>query len=129
MAQGRTRMEIVRFFASGAVVIACDASVYFLLLHFKTPVPVAKAVGFIAGGVVAFLINKHWTFRRKVTPKGESPKFIVANTLAMGINVSVNSGMIHLLGGHLLVSLVTAKVATSMFTFWVFKYWVFKHRD
>ncbi|MCA9404798.1 MAG: GtrA family protein, partial [Candidatus Omnitrophica bacterium] len=59
----------------------------------------------------------------------ESPKFIVANTLAMGINVSVNSGMIHLLGGHLLVSLVTAKVATSMFTFWVFKYWVFKHRD
>ena len=125
----KTRMELIRFFASGGVVMAVDAAVYFLLLAVHVPVPAAKAIGFIAGGIVAFLINKYWTFQRKVTPKGESPKFIVANTLAMAINVSVNSGMIRLLGGHLLVALIVAKGVTSLFTFWIFKFWVFRHQE
>ena len=120
----RTRIEIIRFFATGTVVLGVDAIVYFLGLNVM-PITISKAVSFMAGGIVAFLLNKYWTFGNKQRCLREFGRFWVANLITMAVNVGVNQAVLMLTQGDKVPAVVSASVASGVTAFLVQKSWVF----
>jgi putative flippase GtrA len=81
--------ELKRFLVSGGSAVACDTTVYFLLLPLLPP-SIAKAVSFIAGTVVAYILNKFWTFKKPKRSHVEVVKFVCLYLSTLGANVAVN---------------------------------------
>lgn len=117
--------EIIRFSITGVFVIATDFGVYYLLIHLL-PSAIAKAISFTCGGVVAYVLNKYWTFKQEQKSSSEVVRFIIANFIALGLNVAVNETILRINHEAVLLALVTATILTSIFTFVVFKFLVFK---
>ncbi len=81
--------EMKRFLVSGGSAVACDTLVYFLLFSFIHP-SVAKAISFISGTILAFFLNKFWTFKKPRRSHAEVVKFICLYASTLGANVLVN---------------------------------------
>ena len=105
--------------------IGTDLGLYHIL-HQVIPYSLAKTVSFICGAVVAFFLNKYWTFEQRKKSFGEIIRFAFANLSALGLNVLTNHGMLHLIGASVLAAVITATAVATVFLFFVFKFWVFK---
>lgn len=81
--------ELKRFLVSGGSAVACDTTVYFLILPWVQP-SLAKAISFISGTIVAYLLNKFWTFKKPKRSHIEVLKFIGLYISTLGANVAVN---------------------------------------
>ncbi len=79
------KKELFRFLVSGCSAVATDMGVYYLLKNFLNP-DIAKGISFIAGTVVAFLLNKSQRFIALAFFGGT---FIVAIAALMGGKVKV----------------------------------------
>ncbi|MEX5718152.1 GtrA family protein [Geodermatophilus maliterrae] len=82
--------SLARFVLVGGTTVAIDAVVYQLLLLADVPHGWAKALGFVAGAVFAYVANWRFTFR------GESHRwslvaFVAVYLCALGLNVGVNA--------------------------------------
>ena len=117
--------EIIKFSISGVVVVGTDFCIYYLLINFL-PNAVAKAISFTCGGVVAYVLNKYWTFKQKQQSSSEVVRFIVANFMALGLNVATNEIILKINHEAVFLALVVATTLTSVFSYVVFKFWVFK---
>lgn len=120
----RTHIQLLRFMVTGAVVIATDVGVYFLLLR-VLPAPAAKTLSFITGGIVAYLMNKYWTFGKTGRDLREFGRFWVANGVAMAANVSVNQLVLELTEDAKEPAVLCATLASGITAFIVQRSWVF----
>lgn len=120
--------EIIKFSISGMVVVGTDMGVYFLLTHFL-PYSIAKGISFTCGGLVAYFLNKYWTFARKGKSNSEVFRFIVANVYALVLNVGINNLILAANQENVFFALITATFLTAVFTYVVFKFWVFTNKD
>lgn len=123
----KQKNEIVKFGFTGIIVIAIDIGVYYLLINFLSYF-VAKSISFVCGGVVAYLLNKYWTFKQVKKSSSEIQRFIVANLSALGINVATNKIVLSLNEQDVFLALAVATATTAIFTFVVFKFWVFQRK-
>lgn len=89
VSQKRNPGELKRFLVTGGSAVACDTCVYTILFSFIPP-SIAKAISFISGTVLAFFLNKFWTFKRPKRSHAEVVKFIVLYASTLGANVLVN---------------------------------------
>ena len=55
--------QIRRFFIAGISAVFTDFSSYYVMLNFFNN-DIAKTFSFILGSLVAFTINKYWTFEK-----------------------------------------------------------------
>lgn len=115
--------------------MACDTAVYFLLLPFLPP-SIAKAVSFISGTVVAYILNKFWTFKKPKRSHIEVVKFICLYVSTLGANVAVNRVTLDhaptilpiLKGCETQFAFFAATGTSTVLNFLGQKFWVFKSK-
>jgi len=117
--------EIFRFCVSGALLVAVDVGIYSLLIHFLPPW-FSKAISFTLGGVLAYLINKYWTFAQQKQSAVEIVRFILGNGSALVLNVITNELILRASKDAVWLAVACATALTAVYTYFVFKFWVFK---
>jgi putative flippase GtrA len=106
-----------RFLVVGTLAVLVDGSVYYALaagLNFGTSI--AKAVSYLAGVAVGFLLNKRWTFASARPAPGEAATYLALYAVTLGVNVVCNRAMLALVGVEwsALAFLVATGVTTAL---------------
>ena len=122
----RLRKQIIRFLISGFSAAGTDTIFYFgffnLLGHNS-----AKAFSFIAGSIVAFLMNKFYTFEKQRLSLIEVIKFVILYIVTLSVNVGSNAGFLNILGERILwIPFLIAASISTVLNFIGQKFWVFK---
>ena len=126
MASSKLRQQFLRFLVSGFSAVGTDTIVYFIILNFLGHSP-AKAISFVAGSIVAFTMNKFYTFKKHNLSLTETTKFIILYVITLLVNVVTNAGFLKFLGENLLwiAFLIAASISTGL-NFFGQKFWVFE---
>ena len=83
------KRELNKFLFAGLAAVGTDLLVYYLLLNLLST-EMSKGISFIIGSVVAFVINKYWTFEKPEKSYKEMIRFGVLYLTTLGLNVMTN---------------------------------------
>lgn len=117
--------ELLRFLVGGGSAVLVDYVVYKVLLSFCIDTAISKAISFICGSIVGFIINKLWTFESKKFSKSEIFKYTILYTITASINAWINNIVLYLLSIQLFAFLC-ATVVSTILNFLGQKFFVFK---
>jgi putative flippase GtrA len=120
----KIKKEFIKFLLAGLSAIGTDLVTYYILLNFS-PHDIAKTISFIFGSIVAFIINKYWTFKKNRSSYGEIIKFIFLYSITLIVNIIINSSILEYTGLLFLAFLVATGISTFL-NFVGQKWWVFK---
>lgn len=120
----KIKKELLRFLVAGVSAVGTDLVTYYILLNFLTP-GVSKAISFLLGTIVAYIINKYWTFEKHEKSVREIAQFAVLYSCTLGINVLTNKMVLDNTSIVFLAFLVATGVSTVL-NFIGQKFWVFK---
>ncbi len=118
------KKQFIRFFVSGVTAVAIDMGIYYLLKE-RLDYNIAKGVSFLSGTIVAYILNKFWTFEEKKYSSVELIKFFTLYSLTLFINIYVNHLTLNLFQSVLFAFLIATGVSTVL-NFVGQKFWVFK---
>lgn len=121
----KIRKEMKRFLVTGFSAVSTDLSVYYLLLNFLDQSP-AKAVSFISGTFVAYVLNKYWTFEQKRKSYSEMLRFAIVYMITLGANVAVNKMSLLIFPDLIFPAFLAATGTSTVLNFIGQKWWVFK---
>lgn len=118
--------EFGRFLVTGIGAVLTDFIVY-QLLCFIISVDIAKSLGFIAGSILAYIVNKLWTFEQTEKSHSELIRFIVLYTSTFVINVLVNRMSLNFLQSEYSTELafIVATGTSTVLNFIGMKFFVF----
>ena len=116
--------EVLKFCVGGGSAVIVDLVVYLLLKHWIS-VSASKALSFVAGAAVGFVINKLWTFESRSFKPLEILKYVILYTCSAIANTVVNKGVLALVDITLLAFLCATAVSTVM-NFLGQKFFVFR---
>ena len=123
------KTQLLRFVLTGGFSAIVDFGLYFVLyqvvgLHRDR----AKAIGFVAGTLTAYLINRRWTFGAAPS-RSRFAKVIVLYALTFTVQVGLNHLVLRLLGDKLWVIFAAFAIAqgtATVINFIVQRVWIFK---
>jgi len=121
-------VQFVKFGIVGISNTLITFAVYTVLLKvFGVWYLAASAIGFVAGAINGFLLNRRWTFAGHVGDAFTPVRWGIVQTGGLGINLLLLYVFVH--GAHLdkLVAQALATVAVTVSTFFVNRAWTFKH--
>jgi len=116
--------EIPRFLVAGFSAVGTDLATYILLstwLHES----LAKMLSFILGSIVAFIINKYWTFESKPLEIKEMINFIALYLSTLAVNVAVNQLVLNQFPLMIMLGFLMATGTSTVLNFIGMKLWVF----
>lgn len=132
------RAQLTRFSVTGALntgidLLALNALLMLFSLHTTLQVLIANGVAYALGAANSFILNKHWTFRRR-TPVtvGEVGRFVLTTCAGIGVNDTLlwaigqaapSSGGMTLLWAN--AAKVGAIAGTVLISFLGMRLWVF----
>lgn len=116
--------ELQRFIVAGLSAVGTDLGCYYLLLNLFVH-NVAKTISFLLGTIVAYIINKYWTFQKSEKSYSEILRFAILYSLTLSANVLTNKLVLDKTGIVLLAFLFATGVSTVL-NFIGQKFWVFK---
>ena len=116
--------QIQRFIFAGLSAVFTDLIGYITLLNFLNH-DFAKTISFILGSIVAFIINKYWTFERHLRSLNEIIKFILLYGTTLGLNIFTNRFSLDLTDMIFLSFLIATGLSTVV-NFIGQKFWVFR---
>ncbi len=119
------KKQLPRFLVSGCLAVATDFLTYYALLEFMSHAP-AKTLSFISGTVLAYILNKYWTFEKNQLNHFETIRFIILYSTTLGANVLVNQTTLHFFPTFLLLAFLLATGTSTVLNFIGQKWWVFK---
>lgn len=122
------KKELLRFLVGGGSAVITDYIVYKVLLYTGLNMSVSKAVAYICGAAVGFVINKLWTFESKSFSETEIMRYIVLYAVSAGINTGVNKLTLFLFHMQTLAFLCATGVSTVI-NFMGQKFFVFVKRE
>lgn len=103
--------QFLRYMSVGGLMLAINLLiVWFLITFFGTQYLIACAIAFALESLVAFFINRYWTFGSKVSFKVGFRRFIVIGFYTTLIILFITYGFTHYLSMHY-VSARTASTA------------------
>ena len=118
-----------RFLLVGGVSFSVDTCLYFSGLQIGLNTTLSKAISFASGMVVAFVLNKRYTFQIREVKHGKI-SFVVIYGASLLVNIGVNSLLLGELNGALIPSEWTAFIVASLISvainFFGLKYVVFR---
>lgn len=120
------RGQVARFLIAGFSAVGTDYFVYKALLNVTIEVSVAKIISFLAGTVVAFILNKYFTFKVGQKSYREIAKFVILYCSTLLLNVGVNKFVLSVLGFSAGLAFLFATGASTVANFIGQKYFVFK---
>ena len=56
------KRELLGFLVGGSTAVAVDYSTYYLLMYVGLSISLSKAISYVLGATVGFVINKYWAF-------------------------------------------------------------------
>lgn len=125
------KKELLRFLIAGFSAVGTDLTVYYFSLAFLSHSP-AKTISFLSGAIVAYVINKYWTFEKKEWSHLEIIKFLALYIFTLGVNVSLNRLSLNIFNGLILnyvfSAFLVATAASTVLNFIGQKWWVFTHK-
>ena len=120
----KTKKELKSFIVAGLSAVGTDLGIYYLLLNFLD-IYIAKGISFLSGTIVAFIINKYWTFEKKKKSYIEIIRFAILYSITLGVNVLTNKLVLEN-SGILILSFIIATGVSAVLNFIGQKFWVFK---
>ena len=122
------KRQLRRFIVAGVCAVATDTTFYFTLTALlENQVALSKSVSFIAGTIVAYLINKYYTFEQKHYSTNELIRFAMLYVSTLLVNTSVNSLVLFLLTEEFkIIAFLCATGTSTILNFLGQKYFVFK---
>ena len=81
--------EILKFLVGGGSAVIVDAVLYAIFKRY-IDFSVAKAISYIVGAAVGFVINKLWTFESKNFKMAEILKYVILYACSALANTGVN---------------------------------------
>ena len=115
--------ELNKFLYAGLAAVGTDLLAYYLLLNLLS-YEVSKGISFIIGSVVAFIINKYWTFKKPEKSYKEIIQFGVLYGTTLGLNVMTNKIVLDYTD-IVLISFIVATGISTILNFVGQKWWVF----
>ena len=103
--------EILKFLVGGGSAVITDAVVYALLKQ-RMDVSAAKAVSYVMGAAVGFVINKLWTFQSRKFRLSEVFRYIMLYACSAAANTLVNRLALLLSGGTVFAFLCATGTST-----------------
>jgi len=118
------KKELKRFLVAGLSAVGTDLASYYLLLNFLSH-DVAKGISFLLGTIVAYIINKYWTFEKHEKSYKEILKFGILYSVTLGANVMTNK-IVFEMTEIVFLSFFIATGVSTVLNFIGQKWWVFK---
>ena len=118
------KKEVKRFLVAGFSAVGTDLITYYIMLNFLHH-DIAKAVSFLLGTIVAFVVNKYWTFEKHEKSYKEIFQFGVLYATTLGANILINRFVLDTSEMVFLAFLIATGVSTVL-NFTGQKWWVFK---
>ncbi|MDG2059498.1 MAG: GtrA family protein [Flavobacteriales bacterium] len=116
--------ELKRFLVAGLSAVCTDLVMYYVLLNFF-PIGVSKGISFLSGTIVAYLINKYWTFEKSEKSIKEVVNFGFLYSITLLANVTINKIVLDNTDMFFLSFLLSTGVSAAL-NFIGQKFWVFK---
>lgn len=85
------------------------------------------AIGFMAGGVSNYVLNRVWTFRSERPPLIEGLQFLTVSLLALGLGKIVFVVADRFAFHHFTMTWFAATLGGIFINFFLNKYWTFRH--
>ena len=120
----KLKKELKRFLIAGSSAVGTDFITYYIMLNFLYH-DIAKTLSFISGTIVAFLVNKYWTFERYEKNFKQIFQFTILYSTTLFVNVMVNRLILDFAEFTFLAFLI-ATGASTILNFVGQKWWVFK---
>ncbi len=120
--------ELLRFLVGGGSAVLVDFLSYQLLMALGLGISPAKAVSYVLGAAVGFVINKLWTFESKQFRPLEIVKYIILYAVSALANTLVNKLVLGWFGWKLFAFLAATGVSTVM-NFIGQKFFVFRKKE
>ena len=105
--------EILKFLVGGGSAVVVDA-LFYAILKAYIDFSVAKAISYILGAFVGFIINKLWTFKSKKFKVAEIYKYIILYACSALANTGVNKFVIWIVPSTVLAFLCATGTSTVM---------------
>jgi len=123
------KTQLLRFALTGGFSAIIDFGLYFLLYKFVgMQVDLAKAIGFVAGTLTAYLINRRWTFGAAPS-RSRFVKVMVLYVLTFTVQVGLNHLCLRILeykDWAIPVAFVVAQGTATVINFVVQRVWIFR---
>ena len=121
--------QLTRFLLIGIFVTTVDYAVYQYLLLIFDNFFVPKGVGFIIGTLLAYLLNRRYTFSSRRNINSSINSFFSLYLISLVVNTNLNSLVISLFGNDTVtihLAFVIATIASATINFIGMKFYVFK---
>ena len=120
----KLKKELKCFLIAGLSAVGTDFITYYIMLNFLHH-DIAKILSFILGTIVAFVINKYWTFERYKKSYKQIFQFVILYSATLFVNVMINRSVLDFTELVFLAFLI-ATGASTILNFVGQKWWVFK---
>ena len=119
--------KLIKFGVTGCANTLIDLVISTLLLQVAgVGVYLAKGVGYCAGMLNSYLVNRSWTFQSKQRAVGpQLIRFVVTNGLMLGVSMLLIGGLTRL-GLPDFPAMVLSTGGTLVLNFIISRLWVFK---
>tara|TARA_B100001250_G_scaffold409091_1_gene432731 strand:- start:14080 stop:14475 length:396 start_codon:yes stop_codon:yes gene_type:complete len=117
--------QISRFSVAGLSAVAVDFLSYYLLINYLS-YDISKTLSFVIGAVVAYVINKFWTFEKNNLSFKELVKFALLYTFSLIVNVYMNKLFLDITNNTIIIAFFVATGSSALINFIGQKWWVFK---
>ncbi len=126
------KKELPRFLIAGFSAVGMDLAVYYALFSSIGHSP-AKTISFLSGAIVAYVINKYWTFEKKEWSHLEIIRFLTLYIFTLGVNVGINKLSLNIFDGlvlnYVFFAFLAATAISTVLNFIGQKWWVFAHKE
>jgi putative flippase GtrA len=116
---GETQKQLRRFLVVGTLSVLVDFGVYSALATGAgLAVSLAKAISYLAGVAVGFVLNKRWTFESSGRSWQEATTYFALYAVTLGVNVGCNRLVLTWAGAdHRPLAFVAATGVTTVLNF------------
>ncbi len=127
-AHGNLLRQLVRFLTTGILTNLINYATFFILLHLVgVYYVISSIVGFIAGLITGFLVNRSWTFSATTScPERQLIKFFIINMISLGANLLTITFFTEVLGIIPEISQIIAIGVSTIINFTGSKFWAFR---
>ena len=121
----RMSEQLIRYLSVGVINTLVGLSIIWGLMLLGVDPVTANACGYAVGLVVAFILNRAWTFRVEAE-FGQIVRYLLAFMVAYGINVVILNFCLQLFGGQGFLEQLPAMAAYTLSFYLLCKYYVFR---
>ncbi len=116
--------KLVKFLIVGVINTLIGAAIMFLLYNVANcSYWLSSAANYIVGGIVSFILNKHFTFKNKDSLKRTVPRFVLNVAVCYGVAYGIAKPLVrHLMSGFPLKAQENAAMLAGMVLYTALNY-------